>query len=82
MSEQTFLIISSFVYKATMYTLLGIIRELVLTTGGDDDMAQLLVTLHSATRTELHLKIDILKALLICLRDSHRTRTVFRKVIN
>lgn len=44
-------------------------------------MAQLLVTLHSASRAALHLKIDILKALLICLRDSHRTRTVFRKVI-
>lgn len=43
-------------------------------------MAQLLVTLHSAPRTSLQLKIDILKALLICLRDSHRTRTVFRKV--
>ncbi|KAB0793199.1 hypothetical protein PPYR_12819 [Photinus pyralis] len=61
-------------------TALGIIRELVLTTGGDDDMAQLLATLHSAPNSSLQLKIDILKALLLCLRDSHRTRTVFRKV--
>ncbi|KAF5299222.1 hypothetical protein FQA39_LY02395 [Lamprigera yunnana] len=59
---------------------LGIIRELVLTTGGDDDMAQLLATLHSAPSSSLQLKIDILKALLLCLRESHRTRTVFRKV--
>lgn len=59
---------------------LGIIKELILTTGGDDDMAQLLNTLHSASRTELQLKIDILDALKICLKESHRTRTVFRKV--
>lgn len=43
-------------------------------------MGQLLATLHSAPRTALQLKTDILKALLVCLRDSHRTRTVFRKV--
>lgn len=59
---------------------IGIIRELVLTAGGDDDMATLLGTLHSAPRSDLQLKTDILKALLACLRDSHRTRTVFRKV--
>lgn len=59
---------------------IGIIRELVLTVGGDDDMATLLGTLHSAPRSDLQLKTDILKALLACLRDSHRTRTVFRKV--
>lgn len=43
-------------------------------------MAHLLETLHSAGATELQLKADILKALLLCLRDSHRTRTAFRKV--
>lgn len=65
----------------SFFKILGIIRELILTTGGDDDMAQLLGTLHSAPRSGLQLKIDILKALLSCLRDSHRTRTVFRKVL-
>nr|XP_022905895.1 WD repeat and FYVE domain-containing protein 3-like [Onthophagus taurus] len=59
---------------------LGIIRELVLTSGGDEDMAQLLATLHTAPRHALLLKMDILKALLQCLKESHRTRTVFRKV--
>ncbi|XP_056639814.1 WD repeat and FYVE domain-containing protein 3 isoform X1 [Diorhabda sublineata] len=59
--------------------ILGIIKELVLTTGGDDDMGQLLNTLHSVPRTQLQLKIDILEALKICLKESHRTRTVFRK---
>jgi hypothetical protein len=62
------------------YAALGIIKELVLTTGGDDDMAQLLTTLHAAPRTALQLKIDILEALRLCLKESHRTRTVFRKV--
>ncbi|KAJ8919114.1 hypothetical protein NQ315_012099 [Exocentrus adspersus] len=67
-------------YVECRYAVLGIIKELVLTTGGDDDMAQLLTTLHSAPRTDLQLKIDILEALKICLKESHRTRTVFRKV--
>lgn len=62
------------------YAALGIIKELVLTSGGDDDMGHLLNTLHSAPRTDLDLKMDILEALKLCLKESHRTRTVFRKV--
>ncbi|KAG8229679.1 hypothetical protein J437_LFUL010268 [Ladona fulva] len=59
---------------------LGIVRELVLSPGGDDDMGTLLGMMHSAPATALELKTHILKSLLICLRESHRTRTVFRKV--
>lgn len=66
--------------KCFRYSALGIIKELVLTSGGDDDMGHLLNTLQSASRTDLSLKIDILEALKICLKESHRTRTVFRKV--
>ncbi|CAH1175861.1 unnamed protein product [Phaedon cochleariae] len=66
-------------YPECRYATLGIIKELVLTTGGDDDMSQLLNTLHSAPRIQLQLKIDILEALKLCLKESHRTRTVFRK---
>ncbi|CAH1111054.1 unnamed protein product [Psylliodes chrysocephalus] len=66
-------------YPECRNAILGIIKELVLTTGGDDDMMQLLNTLHSASRTELQVKIDILEALKLCLKESHRTRTVFRK---
>ncbi|XP_019753468.2 WD repeat and FYVE domain-containing protein 3 isoform X1 [Dendroctonus ponderosae] len=66
-------------YLDCRYSALGIIKELVLTSGGDDDMGHLLNTLQSATRTDLSLKIDILEALKICLKESHRTRTVFRK---
>lgn len=52
----------------------------MLNVGGDDDMATLLGTLHSSPADALVLKGHILKALLSCLRESHRTRTVFRKV--
>ncbi|KAJ8286942.1 hypothetical protein GJAV_G00045160 [Gymnothorax javanicus] len=59
---------------------LKIIQQLVLSPSGDDDMGTLLGLMHSAPSTELQLKTDILKALLAVLRESHRTRTVFRKV--
>ncbi|XP_028851764.1 WD repeat and FYVE domain-containing protein 3 isoform X2 [Denticeps clupeoides] len=59
---------------------LMIIQQLVLSPSGDDDMGTLLGLMHSAPPTELQLKADILRALLAVLRESHRTRTVFRKV--
>ncbi|XP_028980419.2 WD repeat and FYVE domain-containing protein 3 isoform X4 [Esox lucius] len=59
---------------------LMIIQQLVLSPSGDDDMGTLLGLMHSAPSTELQLKTDILRALLAVLRESHRTRTVFRKV--
>ncbi|MBN3292841.1 WDFY3 protein, partial [Polypterus senegalus] len=59
---------------------LMIIQQLVLSPSGDDDMGTLLGLMHSAPPTELQLKTDILRALLVVLRESHRTRTVFRKV--
>ena len=43
-------------------------------------MATLLALLQSAPAQDLALKTDILKSLLTCLRESHRTRTMFRKV--
>ncbi|XP_043915423.1 WD repeat and FYVE domain-containing protein 3 [Protopterus annectens] len=58
---------------------LMIIQQLVLSSG-EDDMGTLLGLMHSAPPTELQLKTDILKALLAVLKESHRTRTVFRKV--
>lgn len=59
---------------------LGIIRELILSAGGDEDMLFILTTMHSAPSQNLELKMQILKVLLSCLRESHRTRTIFRKV--
>ena len=59
---------------------LGVLQQLILSSGSDEDMGALLGLLHTAECTELQLKIDILKSLLVCLKESHRTRTVFRKV--
>ncbi|ALC38357.1 bchs [Drosophila busckii] len=59
---------------------LGIIRELILSAGGDDDMLYILSLMHSISPLQVEFKIQILNMLLGCLKDSHRTRTVFRKV--
>ncbi|CAL4106427.1 unnamed protein product, partial [Meganyctiphanes norvegica] len=59
---------------------LGIMQQLILSSGSDDDMGSLLGLLHSASPTQIQLKIDILRSILVCLKESHRTRTVFRKV--
>lgn len=67
-------------FKHNRNHILGIMRELILSAGGDDDMLFILVTMHSAPPQNIELKMQILKALLSCLRDSHRTRTLFRKV--
>uniref|UniRef100_A0A8D8WKM9 WD repeat and FYVE domain-containing protein 3 n=1 Tax=Cacopsylla melanoneura TaxID=428564 RepID=A0A8D8WKM9_9HEMI len=59
---------------------LSIIRELMMNSGGDEDMSSLLATLHNAPPEALKLKSHILKSLLVCLKESHRARTIFRKV--
>ncbi|XP_076455501.1 WD repeat and FYVE domain-containing protein 3-like isoform X2 [Babylonia areolata] len=59
---------------------LNIVQQLVLSPGGDDDMGTLLGLMPTANVTDLELKTHILKSLLNVLRESHRTRTVFRKV--
>ncbi|KAK7508020.1 hypothetical protein BaRGS_00000985, partial [Batillaria attramentaria] len=59
---------------------LNIVQQLVLSPGGDDDMGTLLGLMPTASITDLELKTHILKSLLNVLRESHRTRTVFRKV--
>lgn len=58
----------------------GVIRELIVSGSGEEDMSALLCGMHAAPNDALKLKLHILKALLACLRDSHRTRTIFRKV--
>ncbi|XP_059488715.1 WD repeat and FYVE domain-containing protein 3 [Neocloeon triangulifer] len=67
-------------FKDCRQEALTMVKELILTTGGDEDLGILLATMHSAPHSNLELKSDILKSLLTCLRESHRTRTVFRKV--
>lgn len=59
----------------------GVVRELIVSGSGEEDMSALLCGMHAAPNDALRLKLHILKALLGCLRDSHRTRTIFRKVL-
>lgn len=67
-------------YKHCRPQALGIVRELILSAGGDDDMLYILSLMHSISPHQVEFKIQILNMLLGCLKDSHRTRTVFRKV--
>ncbi|XP_071808138.1 WD repeat and FYVE domain-containing protein 3-like isoform X3 [Asterias amurensis] len=59
---------------------LAIVQQLVLSRDGEDDMGTLLGLMNSTPPNQLQLKTDILQSLLNVLRDSHRSRTVFRKV--
>ncbi|KAL4623281.1 WD repeat and FYVE domain-containing protein 3-like isoform X1 [Arapaima gigas] len=67
-------------YRQCRRHTLSIIQQLVLSPSGEDDMGTLLGLMHSAPATELELKTHILEALLAVLRESHRTRMVFRRV--
>lgn len=69
-------------FNSNCYMFLGVIRELIVSGSGEEDMSALLCGMHAAPNDALRLKLHILKALLACLRDSHRTRTIFRKVYN
>ncbi|XP_013179018.1 PREDICTED: WD repeat and FYVE domain-containing protein 3 isoform X1 [Papilio xuthus] len=68
------------VHESCRTKALGVIRELIVSGSGEEDMSALLCGMHAAPNDALRLKLHILKALLACLRDSHRTRTIFRKV--
>ncbi|XP_014261988.1 WD repeat and FYVE domain-containing protein 3 isoform X2 [Cimex lectularius] len=67
-------------YPECRHQILGIVRELMLNVGGDDDMGTLLALMHGSPAEAIALKGHILKCVLQCLRESHRTRNVFRKV--
>ncbi|XP_073949629.1 WD repeat and FYVE domain containing 3 bchs isoform X5 [Choristoneura fumiferana] len=68
------------VHESCRSKALGVVRELIVSGSGEEDMSALLCGMHAAPNDALKLKLHILKALLACLRDSHRTRTIFRKV--
>ncbi|XP_013136789.1 PREDICTED: WD repeat and FYVE domain-containing protein 3 [Papilio polytes] len=68
------------VHESCRTKALGVIRELIVSGCGEEDMSALLCGMHAAPASALRLKLHVLKALLACLRDSHRTRTIFRKV--
>lgn len=67
-------------FEGVREPILTIIRELILSANGEDDLLFLLSTMHSAPPENFAIKCQILNVLLGCLRDSHRTRTLFRKV--
>ena len=48
-------------YTACRHQALSIVQQLVLSTGGDDDMGTLLGLMHTANTTSLELKTHILK---------------------
>jgi WD repeat and FYVE domain-containing protein 3 len=66
-------------YKLCRQQALNIVSTLLLSTTGEDDMSTLLGLMHTAKIADLNLKNSILRSLLFTLRESHRTRTVFRK---
>lgn len=66
-------------YKLCRSQALNIVSTLLLSTAGEDDMLTLLGLMHTAQMEDLELKNSVLKSLLNTLRESHRTRTVFRK---
>ncbi len=66
-------------YRLCRSQALTIVSTLLLTTAGEDDMSTLLGLMHTAEMEDLELKNAVLRSLLNTLRESHRTRTVFRK---
>lgn len=57
---------------------LALVQQLILASGGEEDMTALLELLHSTQQAKVELKTEILHTLATCLRESHRARAVFR----
>ncbi len=57
---------------------LALVQQLILASGGEEDMTALLELLHSTQQTNVELKTEIIETLATCLRESHRARAVFR----
>ncbi|CAG0908500.1 unnamed protein product, partial [Cyprideis torosa] len=68
------------VYEEARAKALGLFQQLMLTTASPDDLTLLLSRMHSTNPKDALLKIDILKAVMTCLRESHRIRSVFRRI--
>ncbi|XP_055626946.1 WD repeat and FYVE domain-containing protein 3 isoform X2 [Toxorhynchites rutilus septentrionalis] len=67
-------------FESCHSAVLKIVKEMIINTGGDEEMLRLVEIMQNAPFSEIQLKINILRSLVTCLRDSHRTRTMFRKV--
>ncbi|XP_053674040.1 WD repeat and FYVE domain-containing protein 3 [Anopheles nili] len=63
--------------------ILKIVKELISTVGGEDDMLHLLKSINASTEQRsicISTRIKVLQSLIDCLKESHRTRSIFRKV--
>uniref|UniRef100_A0A182NVL5 WD repeat and FYVE domain-containing protein 3 n=1 Tax=Anopheles dirus TaxID=7168 RepID=A0A182NVL5_9DIPT len=70
-------------YKFGSAAVMKIVKELVSTVGGEDDMLHLLKSINSSTEQQslsALMRIHVLQVLIDCLKESHRTRSIFRKV--
>ena len=57
---------------------LVLMQQLILSSGGEDDMTALLELLHMCPQVNVSMKAEILRAIIFCLKESHRSRAVFR----
>lgn len=57
---------------------LTLMQQLILSGGNEDDMTSMLELLHSAAFSEHSAKAEVLSVVINCLKESHRSRTVFR----
>uniref|UniRef100_A0A2M4AH30 Uncharacterized protein n=1 Tax=Anopheles triannulatus TaxID=58253 RepID=A0A2M4AH30_9DIPT len=81
---------NKYIYEMMKYNhyspeMLKIVRELISTVGGEDDMLNLLkhMNINRADRAQNSpsIRTNVLQFLIECLRESHRTRAFFRKVV-
>ena len=58
------------------------LQQLIISAGpgGEEDMTGLMELLNNTAKTNLSLRTSILKCLVGCLKESHRCRTVFRRI--
>lgn len=57
---------------------LSLLQQMILSSGGDEDMTALMEMLHISKNADVQMKMQILKSIIACLKESHRTRAVFR----
>lgn len=64
----------------TRASALNLMQQLILASGNEEDMRSLLelLVLRTAPSREWKARTEILQTVTSCLKESHRTRTVFR----
>jgi hypothetical protein len=57
---------------------LTLAQQIVLASGSEDDFTMLLELLQTSPKTDLAIRLDVLKTIITCLKESHRCRVAFR----